>query len=99
MHINIRLLTTLSLSAACLLPLSAQATDSSLVTRAATGVGRVIAAQGNAAFQQIRAEFLQELRQKLRPQLPEISPAESAPVAEPALEDYLGLHQQALSQR
>lgn len=99
MSLNTRLLTPLFLATASLMPLAAQAGDSSLVTRAATGVGRVIAAQGNAAFQQIRADFLQELQQKLRPQLPAREALTSAAAAEPALEEYLSLHQQARTQQ
>ncbi len=44
--------------------------DDSLTQRVVTGVGHVIAAQGNAALTQIRTELGQTIEQALKPLLP-----------------------------
>ena len=62
----------------------AQAQDS-ITQRMATGVGRVIAAQGNAALLQIRDELRERLEQDIEPLLPEDVAAPAA-AAEPARE-------------
>ncbi|HEX4896151.1 MAG TPA: hypothetical protein VFV11_07460 [Solimonas sp.] len=66
----------------------AQASDS-LAQRVATGVGRVIAAQGNAALIQIREDFRAQLpdalRETLEPVLPEARPAGQAAAATPGI--------------
>lgn len=49
--------------------LSASAQDP-LLTRAATGVGKLIAAQGNAALLEIREELRKDLLNRLRPAVP-----------------------------
>lgn len=49
--------------------LSASAQDP-LLTRAATGVGKLIAAQGNAALLEIREELQKDLLKRLRPAVP-----------------------------
>ncbi|MFA5937915.1 MAG: hypothetical protein WC809_01055 [Sinimarinibacterium sp.] len=59
------------LVAASLLGFSSIASaDGSLSQRVATGVGRVIAAQGNAALDQIREELGQTIEKTIQPWLP-----------------------------
>lgn len=59
------------LLAASLLGLSnAASADEGLTQRVATGVGRVIAAQGNAALVQIREELGQTIEKTIQPWLP-----------------------------
>lgn len=58
-------------AAAGLLGLSSAASaDEGLAQRVATGVGRVIAAQGNAALMQIREELGQTIEKTIQPWLP-----------------------------
>lgn len=60
-----------ALAATALLGISATAqADDSLTHRVATGVGQVIAAQGNAALIQIREELQQRLIETVSPLLP-----------------------------
>lgn len=58
---------------------TAQADDNFLTQRVATGVGRIIAAQGNAALNQIREELREVLNRSVEP-----LPPESADTAAPA---------------
>ena len=59
------------LAATGLLGLSSVASaDEGLAQRVATGVGRVIAAQGNAALEQIREELGQTIEKTIQPWLP-----------------------------
>lgn len=62
-------LSTLAVLTALLGTGAAQA-DDSLTQRVVTGVGQVIAAQGNAALTQIRVELGQTIEQALKPLLP-----------------------------
>ncbi|MEW6168146.1 MAG: hypothetical protein AB1651_10675 [Pseudomonadota bacterium] len=63
-------LSTLVLASALLGFNAAARADDGLGQRVATGVGRVIAAQGNAALQQIREELRETLEDRLAPYLP-----------------------------
>jgi hypothetical protein len=63
--------------------LTASAQDP-LLTRAATGVGKLIAAQGNAALLEIREELRQDLLERLRPAVPAPDPAASDLPAQPS---------------
>lgn len=60
--------------------LTAQASDS-LAQRVATGVGRVIATQGNAALVEIREEFKDRLPELLREAIKPAAPASPTPAA------------------
>ena len=78
-------LSTFALAAALMgVHAGAQAKDG-ITQRIATGVGRVIAAQGNAALLQIRDELRERLEQDIEPLLPEDVAAPAA-VVEPARE-------------
>ncbi|TJY60797.1 hypothetical protein E4T66_09015 [Sinimarinibacterium sp. CAU 1509] len=78
-HRNI-LKTALAAVALLGVSVSAQA-DESLTQRVATGVGQVIAAQGNAALMQIREELQQRLIETVSPLMPNPEQSgESAPV-------------------
>jgi hypothetical protein len=75
---------TKTLKAAALLALSfaacapAQA-EESVAARAASAVGTMIAAQGNAALMEIRRDVKDTLGQKLKPLLPQPAPAKPVP--------------------
>ena len=68
-HLTRKTLSTLAVLTALLGTGAAQA-DDSLTQRVVTGVGQVIAAQGNAALTQIRVELGQTIEQALKPLLP-----------------------------
>jgi hypothetical protein len=70
--------TTLSILAASLmLAASASASADDGLSRVATGVGRAIATQGNAALMSIREEIRETLRETLAPLLPADAHADS----------------------
>lgn len=62
-------LSALIIASSLLLSPAASAQDP--LTRAATGVGKIIAAQGNAALLEIRQEFQKDLLERLRPTVPQ----------------------------
>jgi hypothetical protein len=73
-----------SVKAAALLALTFAAcspahAEESMVARAASAVGMVIAAQGNAALVQIRHDVKDSLAEKLKPFLPQAAPAKPVP--------------------
>lgn len=75
-------LTTLAI-AGLLMGMSGTAAADELGQRAATGVGQVIAAQGNAALEQIRRELQQRIEQTLQPLTPGPQGLADAPGPDP----------------
>ncbi|HEY1078021.1 MAG TPA: hypothetical protein VGE51_15115 [Fontimonas sp.] len=84
-HLTRKTLSTLAVLTA-LLGTGVAHAEESLTQRVVTGVGQVIAAQGNAALTQIRVELGQTIEQALKPLLPTpeagtvASEAKAAPV-------------------
>lgn len=78
---------------------SVKATASSLTDRMVTGVGRIIAAQGNNALHEIRDELMKNFSKTLKPVLPELhqiqTESASGTGAEAALRVYVQMHAQA----
>lgn len=58
--------------------------DDSLTQRVVTGVGQVIAAQGNAALAQIRSELGETIEQAIKPLLPAPETRVATDAASPA---------------
>jgi hypothetical protein len=66
---NRTIFASFALAATLLASVPARA-DEGLAVRVATGVGQLIAAQGNAALVTIREEFSQQLAETIKPFLP-----------------------------
>jgi hypothetical protein len=75
---------SLALSLVLLGPASAAQAADNLTTRVVTHLGQAIASQGNAAFQQIRAEIQDDLSQQFSAWLSRRDPQHSAAGATPA---------------
>lgn len=73
---SLKLTTLLALSLAASAPAHA---EESVAIRAASAVGAVIAAQGNAALVEIRREVKDALASQLKPFLPQAAPAAPIP--------------------
>lgn len=93
MNTNTRKSSLKILAAALLLAgsASAQAADG-VAYRMVTGVGNVIAAQGNAAFQEIRAEVGRNLAERINAWLADPELAQAVPAADAGIEDLVGMH-------
>ncbi len=76
-------LTTLALAAALLGSATAASAQEPLMQRLATGVGQIIAAQGNAALSDIRDELRDSFKRSVEPLLPR----DAAPAPEPLAPD------------
>jgi hypothetical protein len=78
---NIRTALAAALLAATTLGASsvAQAQDQNVSSRVVVGLGAWIAAQGNAALAEVREDLKQDLRDAMKPLLPESEPAPEAP--------------------
>jgi len=58
---------------------AAQAQEQAVASRVVVGLGAWIAAQGNAALAEVREDLKQDLREAMKPLLPESAPAPEAP--------------------